>query len=328
MINFATIGTNFVVDWFLDGTVKCKDLCYAGTYSRNFDKGTVFAKKHNGKKVYTDLEELADAEEIDAVYIASPNSLHYEQAKLMIEHGKHVLIEKTIASNVKELEKLIQLAKEHNVVIMEAMRNVHDPGFEAIRQAIKRVEPIRRVSFQYCQYSSRYDKFKNGIVENAFDKKFSNGSLTDIGVYCVHPLVKLFGSPKEILAFANILPGSIDGQGTIIAKYDDMLAELIYSKITNSKVPSQIQGEKGSIVIKDIPNPREVVIYYNDGTIENMNIPKCTMNMEYEIMEWVRLIKIGEFTEEHIKYSMEALRVMDEARKQQNIVFPADLNKE
>lgn len=325
MINFATIGTNFVVEWFLEGASKCEELCYAGTYSRNYDKGKEFAKKYNGNKVYTDLEELAASKDIDAVYIASPNSLHYEQAKIMIENGKHVLIEKTVTSNVKELESLIELAKEHNVVIMEAMRNIHDPGFEAIKQAIKRVEPVRRVSFQYCQYSSRYDKFKNGIVENAFNKNFSNGSLTDIGVYCVHPLVKLFGSPKEILALANILPDSIDGQGTIIAKYDEMLAEVIYSKITNSKVPSQIQGEKGAVIIKDIPNPREVTIYYNDGTMENMDIPKSTMNIEFEIKEWVRLIKIGKFTDEHIKYSVKALKIMDEARKQQHIVFPADL---
>lgn len=325
MINFATIGTNFIVDWFLEGALKCSDLCYAGTYSRNATTGEEFSKKYNGKKVYTDLEELARSKEIDAVYIASPNSLHYEQAKLMIEHGKHVMIEKTIASNVKELESLIELAKKYNVVIMETMRNIHDPGFEAIRQAMKRVEPVRRVSFQYCQYSSRYDKFKNGIVENAFNKNFSNGSLTDIGVYCVHPLVKLFGAPKEIMALAHILPDSIDAQGTIIAKYDGMLAEVIYSKITNSKVPSQIQGEKGSVVIKEISNPREVTIYYNDGKVESMDVPKCDSNLEFEINEWGRLIKIGKFTEEHIKYSLEALKIMDEARRKQNIVFPADL---
>lgn len=110
------------------------------------------------------------------------------------------MIEKTITSNLRELNELCQLAKENNVVIMEAMRSVYSPGFLAIKDAMKKIEPVRRVEFQYCQYSFRYDKYKNGIIENAFNPSFSNGALMDIGVYCVHPLVKLFGLPDEIKA--------------------------------------------------------------------------------------------------------------------------------
>ena len=111
MINFATIGTNFVVDWFLEAVEQCDNLCYVATYSRDKEKGETFSKKHNGKMVFTDLNKLAKCDEIQAVYIASPNSLHYEQAKLLIENGKHVMIEKTITSNQKELEELINIIK-------------------------------------------------------------------------------------------------------------------------------------------------------------------------------------------------------------------------
>lgn len=324
MINFATIGTNFVVDWFLEAVEQCDNLCYVATYSRDKEKGEAFSKKHNGKMVFTDLNKLAKCDEIHAVYIASPNSLHYEHAKLLIENGKHVMIEKTITSNQKELEELINLAIKHNVVIMEAMRNVIDPGFFAIKEAIELVKPVRRVSFQYCQYSSRYDKYKQGIFENAFRKEFSNGALTDIGVYCMHPLVKLFGMPQEIMAMAQILPDSIDGQGTIIAKYPEMLAEVLYSKITNSKIPSQIQGEKGAIIIEDIPNPRKVKVIFNDNTEKIIKVPECENNLVFEAKEWARLIEIGKFTDEHIKYSHMCVKVMDEARRQQGVVFPAD----
>lgn len=302
MIKFATIGTNFVVEWFLKCAQEVEDLVYNGTYSRSLEVAKEFAKKHNGNLVFDDLKELAQSQEIDAVYIASPNSLHYEQAKLMIEHKKHVLIEKTITSNQEELESLIELARENNVVIMEAMRPAYDPGLLAIKSAMEKVAPVRRATFQYCQYSSRYDKFKNGIIENAFNPKFSNGSLTDIGVYCVHPMVKLFGKPESIQATATILPDSIDGQGTIIFTYKDMLAEVLYSKITNSRLPSQIQGEKGAVIIEEIPNPRKITIIYNDGTKEKMEIPDCEMNLIYEAEEWARLIRSGKFTDEHIQY--------------------------
>lgn len=325
MIRFATIGTNFVVEWFLKCAAQVEELQYNGTYSRSIEKAEKFAKEHNGNLIFDDLEELAKSKDIDAVYIASPNSLHYEQARLMIKNKKHVMIEKTITSNLRELNELCRLAKENNVVIMEAMRSVYSPGFFAIKDAIKKIEPVRRVEFQYCQYSSRYDKYKNGIIENAFNPSFSNGALMDIGVYCVHPLVKLFGLPDEIKATATMLPDSIDGQGTITCVYDGMIADISYSKITNGKLPSQIQGEKGTILIEDIPNPRKIKIIYNDGYEENIeNIPCKDLNLEYEAEEWAELINKGEFTDKHIKYSVMCIKVMDEARRQQNIVFPAD----
>lgn len=324
MIRFATIGTNFVVEWFLEGAAKCDDLVYTGTYSRNMDKAREFGKKYGSILFFDNLEKLAESDEIDAVYIASPNSEHFDQAMLMMNHGKHVMVEKTMASNAEQVSVLIETARKNKVVLMEAMRPVHDPGFKAIEDAIKEIAPIRRVSFQYCQYSSRYDKFKRGIVENAFDPKFSNGALTDIGVYCVHPLVKLFGEPEEILAQAIILPDSIDGEGTIIAKYDDMLAEVVYSKITDSKVPSQIQGEKGSVIIKEIYNPRQVITYFRNGSVKEADIPQCDLNLEFEAEEWARLIRTEDYSDIHSKYSLMALKVMDEARRQQNIVFPAD----
>lgn len=324
MIRFATIGTNFVVEWFLEGAEKCSALKYTGTYSRDIKTAEDFGRRHGSTLYFDDLEELAKNKEIDAVYIASPNSLHFEQAMLMMQHGKHVMIEKTIASNAKEVEKLIDTAKENNVVLMEAMRSVYDPGFSAIEEAVKEIAPIRRVSFQYCQYSSRYDKFKNGIVENAFNPEFSNGALTDIGVYCVHPLVRLFGEPEEILSQALILPESIDGEGTIIAKYDGMLAEVVYSKISDSKVPSQIQGEKGTMVIRDIPNPREVVTYFRDGSIKKADVPYCEKNLEFEAAEWARMIQEEDYSDRYSRYSLMELRVMDKAREQMGIVFPAD----
>lgn len=327
MIRYATIGTNFVVDWFVEASKECADLQYAGTYSRNIEKAKSFGEKYGSKMYFDDLSELAECEEIDAVYIASPTSEHYSQAMLMLKNGKHVLLEKPMASNAEEVNQLIDTAKENNVVLMEAMRSVFDEGFQEIEKAIDKIAPVRRVSFQYCQYSSRYDKFKKGIIENAFNPELSNGALMDIGVYCVHPLVRLFGMPKEIQSQAIILPDSIDGEGTIIAKYDDMLAEVVYSKISDSHVPSQIQGEKGTIIIKEIPSPRQVEIIYRDGSVEKPAIKYTDNNMGYEAIEWAKMIQNKDYTDKHSRYSLMSLKVMDIARKQQGIIFPADCKK-
>lgn len=323
-IKFATIGSNFVVDWFLQGAAKCPLLKYKGTYSRNINRAKEFGSKYGSTLFFDDFNSLAKCDEIDAVYIASPNSEHFEQAKLMIENGKHVLIEKTIASNAREVQELIRLASKYEVVMMEAMCSAHNPGMKALEEAINEVGIVRRASFSYCKYSSRYDKFKSGTIENAFNPDYSNGALTDIGVYCVHPLVKLFGMPNDILAQAIILPESIDGEGTIIAKYDGMLAELLYSKISDNHIPSQIQGEKGTIIISDITNPREVTIIYRDGNSKTMDVVHSDNTLEFEAIEWAHMIENRDYSDKHSKYSLMSLKIMDEARRQQGIVFPAD----
>lgn len=324
MIHFATIGTNFITKWFLEAAKECPILEYQAVYSRNEDTAKAFAREFGAKTYVTDIEELARMESVDGVYIASPNSLHYEQAMLLMEHGKHILCEKTIASNSQELKSMLELAEKKHVVLLEAMRSVFDPGFYAISENLHKLGTIRRASFQFCKYSSRYDNFKNGIVENAFNPELSNGALMDIGVYCVHPMMKLFGRPKSVHGEALMLRNGIDGSGTILAEYEGMHAEMIYSKISNSQVPSQIQGEDGCMIIRAIENPKELFITYNNGETEKILVEKKDQNMVYETAEWARLIENGLTGREHNRYSVMALEVMDQVRAQTGLVFPAD----
>lgn len=327
MIRCATIGTNFVADWFMKAVQAYDGINCSLVYSRNRGTAEAFCMKHGAERWCTDLMEVAEAEDVDAVYIASPNSLHYEQAALMLSHGKHVLCEKTITSNEAELKELVRIAGENRAVLMEAMRSVHEEGFLRLREVLPMVGTIRRASFQYAKYSSRYDKFKEGIIENAFNPEFSNGALMDIGVYCVHPLVRLFGMPKKIIADSLLLSNGVEGAGTILASYDGMQAELLYSKITNNRLPSQIQGEDGTLVIDNITNICSVVFYDRKGNAETVIDLPPEHSLDGEVKDWLRMIETGEGVREDNECSLMELRVMDEARRQAGIVFPADLSK-
>ncbi|MCQ4762299.1 oxidoreductase, partial [Alistipes onderdonkii] len=99
------------------------------------------------------------------------------------------------------------------------------------------------------QYSSRYDKFRQGIVLNAFNPELSNGAMMDIGVYTVYPMVALFGRPLEVEAQGIVLSSGADGQGAINFRYEGMNATVLYSKIANSSLPSEIQGEEGNLLL-------------------------------------------------------------------------------
>lgn len=324
MIRFAVIGTNKITDNFINAAKLCEEFELAAVYSRKKERALEYANKHKANLVYDDLDELAASNEIDAVYVASPNSLHACQSIKMLKGKKHVLCEKTIASNKNELEEMLKTAKKNGVILLEAMRSIFDPGFKAIEDNINKLGHIRRVTFQFCKYSSRYDNFKNGIIENAFNPVFSNGALMDIGVYCIHPLVRLFGMPKRIWANAVTLHNGVDGAGTIMFNYEDMQGELIYSKITNSILPSQIQGENGCMIIKEIPDPKEITIVYKDGQKEELQIDKYRNNMYYEVKEFIRLIRMHEDALPFNECSLMELSIMDEARKQMRIKFPSD----
>lgn len=327
MIRYATIGTNFIVDRFVAAAQTHGELHYAAVYSRNADTAAAFAARYHADRICTNLEKLAAADDIDGVYIASPNSFHYEQAALLLAHKKHILCEKTITSNTAELKHLITLAEFHQTVLLEAMRSVFTPGYQAITENLFKLGTIRRASFNYCQYSSRYDNFKKGIIENAFNLTFSTGALMDIGVYCVHPLVRMFGLPKELKTDALLLHNGIDGAGTILAGYDTMQAELVYSKITDNRLPSQIQGEQGTMLIDSIDNPHEIVFIDRSGKKKVLFTADRTPDMSGEITAWINLIHEGSRNNIHNHYSLMALSLMDQARQQMGIHFPADSRK-
>lgn len=323
-MRFGIIGTGFITDWFLDAGARCGGFQLAAVYSRNLAHAKEYGAKYGATHAFDDLAALAACPDVDAVYVASPNSLHCTHSLQMLEAGKHVLCEKPVASNSAQLNKMLDTARQHNLLLLEAMRPVLSPSVEAIRQHLHRLGTVRRASLVFNQYSSRYDKYKDGVVENAFRPEFSNGALMDIGIYCVEMMVALFGKPLRIKADGVILPGSIDGQGFILAAYTDMLAELSYSKISDGAVPSVIQGEKGALVVNHLITDSTAQLILRGGKTETVSLAKDGGDMAYEIDTFIKLASTPEKAAVYQQCSLDSMEIIDEARRQQGIIFPAD----
>lgn len=120
-------------------------------------------KKYHLDKVYTDYDELLQSD-VDTIYCALPNYLHYEFSKKALENDKNVIIEKPITANSKELEDLIETANKKNLMIFEAMNLHYIPAFLSLKEDLKKLGDIKIVSFNYSQYSSRYNAFKEGTI--------------------------------------------------------------------------------------------------------------------------------------------------------------------
>ncbi|MDI6618947.1 MAG: Gfo/Idh/MocA family oxidoreductase [Clostridiales bacterium] len=326
MVRFGVIGTNTITDKFIKGASLNKNFVLSAVYSRTKERGEYFANKYNISNVFTDLYDMAESDACDAVYIASPNSLHSRQSVIFLKNKKPVLCEKAAASNSKELAEVIETSKKNNVLFMEAIKSIALPNFKAIKDNIYKIGTIRRYFGNYCQYSSRYDKYKQGIILNAFNPDLSNGALMDIGVYCIHPLIQLFGKPESIKANGLILESGADGEGSMILQYENMEGVIIYSKITDSCIPSEIQGETGSIIIDSVNTPKNIKIHYRNGKIENISVPQLEDSMYYEASEFINLMNSGSIESSIIthRFSMEVMNIMDEARRQIGLVYPAD----
>ncbi|WP_079708703.1 Gfo/Idh/MocA family protein [Paraliobacillus ryukyuensis] len=327
MVRFGIIGTNWITESFIDAASQVEDFQLRTVYSRTQEKAEAFASKFQEDiTTYTDLNAFFSSDQIDAIYIASPNALHAEQAIEAMKNGKHVLVEKPMASNAKEVQAMTDTAKENNVLLLEALKTTFLPNFQTIKDNLHKIGPVRRYFSSYCQYSSRYDAYKEGKVLNAFKPELSNGSMMDIGVYTIYPMVALFGKPNNLSANAYMLDSGVDGQGSITFDYDEMNGAVMYSKITHSFLPSEIQGEDGSIVIDYISRPNKVEICYKDGSVEDITREQNENAMYYEAKAFIEAIKEGKTQSEvnTFELSYDVASVLDEARKQIGLVFPAD----
>ena len=334
-IRFGVIGTNNISDWVIAGGRQDERFELVAVCSRAQERADEFAAKHNIPHTFTSLEEMAKSPLIDAVYIATPNYVHAEQSILCMNHGKHVLCEKPFASNAREVRQMIEAAQRNNVTLMEAMISTLNPNFLIAKDKLKDLGTIRRYFASYCQYSSRYDKFKEGIILNAFKPELSNGAVMDIGIYTIYPMVALFGKPQKIEAQGIVLHTGADGQGAVNFQYDDMNATVLYSKIANSALPTEIEGEAGNLLLDKIHItkqvdfiPRQVTAQgkEQENHCQSIGVPLDKSEYYYEMAEFMNLIEQGK--QESILNSWEnsltTIEIIDEIRRQLGVHYPAD----
>lgn len=263
MMNVGVLGSGFIAGVFTDGVKKSyKDVkLYAmwGIVKEDVLKFTDY-EKH-----YFDIDEFMNDPKIDVVYIGLPNSVHYEYAMKALKAGKHVLCEKPFCTTYKEAKSLIDYAKKHKLFLYETMMTKHAPNFQKIKNAIKDLGDIKIVECNFTQYSRRYDKFKNGITLPAFNYKLAGGALMDLGVYNVHFIVDLFGSPKSVHYYPNI-EKNIDTAGVLVLDYGKFKAISTAAKNCAAESFALIQGDKGHIRLNSTTSRvSSYSIIMNDG---------------------------------------------------------------
>lgn len=275
MIKYSVIGTSWITNSFIQGAELTKELVLDGVYSRSYEKGNAFAQSVGARRVFTEFSQLLNSD-TDLVYVASPNVCHYEQCKALLESGKNVICEKPITITLSQFKELCTIADEKGVIYFEAIMYMHSPARKVLKDAIGEIGIIRSATFDFSQLSSKYAALKRGELPNIFNPEMKTGALNDLGIYCVYPVVDLFGEPDEIIPVQHFLSTGADGCGSAIFKYTDKLINITYSKVGQSRSSSQIMGDMGTITMGSVSQTDNIYLYDNHGKITELvpNIDK------------------------------------------------------
>lgn len=326
-MKLGIVGAGMIVEDFLTITPYLNDLELEAIYGRRSseEKMNEFKNKYGIKNIFYDYNEFLNSD-VDTIYIALPNNLHFEFSKKALEANKNVIIEKPMTSTYEQALILSDLARERKLFIFEAITNQYLPNYKKIKELIPKIGNIKIVQCNYSQYSSRYDRFKDGDVLPAFDPKFSGGALMDLNIYNIHYVVGLFGKPKNVEYYPNIERG-IDTSGILILDYDNFKCVCIGAKDCKAPIANNVQGDKGCIYQDNPANVcRQFELLMNDGTNSIINENKYEHRMVHEFIEFADIIKNNDLERcyKMLEHSIIVSEVQTIARNKSGIVFPED----
>ena len=328
MVRFGIIGTGRISDWVLKGAAQDSRIEVTAICSRSLEAAEAFIARNPlaaEARIYTSVEEMAAAPEVDAVYIGTPNQTHCEYTLACLAAGKHVLCEKPLAVNAVEGHKMIDAARSAGLLLMEAMVSTLNPNFTAAASRLSEIAPIRHYSSYFCQYSSKYEALKRGEIASSF-MPGTAGALRDIGVYTIYPMVALFGRPAAVSGSLQTIEthaGKVDVCGSAHLKYDGMSATLTWSKTYDSFQPTEIAGEGGNIILDEIHIARKAEIVPHAAPTSGLG-PKPGRNTisegllfneyYYEFKEFADLLENGQTESSHnsLDNSLAVLEIIDE----------------
>lgn len=326
MMKIGTIGSGPVVDGFFDAVSKTTNAEVVAVYSRHEDTAQAFAAKHGVKKWFTDRDAFLNEPEVDVVYVASPNSLHYQWSLDALKAGKGVICEKPFVATHAECESLRNYAQENDLFLAEAVTVPHLPNFKLLHQHLYKIGTLKLVQLNFSQYSSKHKAYLEGKNPNVFNPAFAGGSLMDINYYNLRFMLDLFGEPEDIHYFANLAENGIDTSGVLIMKYPDFVAECAGAKDSRSENLVQIQGEKGYIKVpKESSRCISFTVVTQEGE-QTFNEQPDENVLVYEMREFAQMYQDKDLTkrDELLNKTCRAMKWLERARKDGGVFFEGE----
>lgn len=310
----------------MDAIQQVSDIELVSVYSRSEEKAKAFATKYHVNHYHSDFDALCLDPNIDVVYLASPNRLHYPQALQLLNASKHVIVEKPFAHHRQAFEHLMETARKVNRFCFDAIMPIHLPNFKILKAQVNEIGPVRLSNSMQVQYSSRYDALKAGKIENIFDPKMAGGALMDLAIYPITLACALFGLPLKSHYVANKHSNGIDLSGVLSLQYESHIFNCVIAKDCASHNETQIIGEESYLKIEGSISRIDSIEKISKLDKKNLSVPQMDNRMVYEIQDFVNCILENdqESYESWVQITRNALSVIDQSKQDIGLDFGDD----
>lgn len=334
MLKLGIIGTHVITDQLLDAAKQCGEYQLTTVYSRKLSRAEDYGKQYGATGFYDSLEKFFDEGDFDVVYIASPNSIHYQQVRLAIENDKFIILEKPALVNPHEFQEINHLLAAHpKARLFEAARNIHTPLFKAAEQKIHQMK-FGGATMNIMKYSSRIDQVYEGKqpVPNIFNPEFAGGALEDLGVYGVYLALALYGKPDSVNYLPTMLKTGVDGNGVATLVYGSKSVTIVVGKTSNNYLGTEFYGGRDTVWLDSAFNLRRGIYYDSEKRPHKFDVEVADNDMVYELQDFAEIMNNLKDADNEERYQRwlqlaeDVNQVIYDLRQSCNLMFPADEN--
>lgn len=319
--NWGVIGCGVIANQLAQALERKGRKLY-GIANRTHSKAVEFAKKYGVDKVYNNIDEIFEDGDIDIIYISTPHNTYIEFLRKALKSKKHVLCEKSITLNSQELDEAINLAKENDVILAEAMTLYHMPIYKELKSIVEsgKLGELKLIQMNFGSYKE-YD-----MSNRFFNRNLAGGAMLDIGVYALS-FIRWFMSstPIEILSQVKFAPTGVDEQASILLKNkEEEMATVILSLHAKQPKRGTIAYDKGYIEIFEYPRGEEAIITYTEsGEKEIIKAGETEKALDYEIEDMEETITEGKNLM-CLEFSKDVMDIMTKVRADWGMKYPEE----
>ena len=322
-LNWAVLGTGVIANEMAQALQKMGKSLYA-VGNRTHEKAVAFAEKYGISTVYPRIEDMFSDDNVDIIYITSPHNTHYAFMKQALLHGKHILVEKSITLNSKELDEMIALAEQQHLILAEAMTIWHMPLYRKLWDMIQSGS-LGKVQMITMNFGS----FKEYNMNNRFfNMNLAGGALLDIGVYALS-VVRSFldETPTNIVSQWKPSPTGSDEQATILLQNDlGQMATVALSMHSKQPKRAVISCEKGYIEIMEYPRAgKAVIVDAQTGETTEISCGNTADALYYEMTDMEHAVLSGDASDMHLDYTKDVMDIMTKLRKDWGMRYPNEI---
>ncbi|WP_299079424.1 Gfo/Idh/MocA family oxidoreductase [uncultured Paraglaciecola sp.] len=324
--NWGVLGPGSIAHTFAKAIAPSKKGKITAVASRSLQRATDFAKRYAIEKTYSDYKQMLADPNIDIIYIATPHNFHYQQAKMCLEAGKHVLVEKPCTVNAAQMQALVALSKCKKLLLQEALWSRFMPCLSQLRQVLKE-GLIGQIQYIQSDIGFAFQSRKESRLHQA---ELAGGSLLDLGIYSISVSQFLLEEhPDSINAIGQLTEQQVDGHVLANMHYaSGRYAQFTCSMLSQTSNTMGIVGTEGHVYLPACFWDTDLALIYKDNElIQNIEIPHPVNGFEYQIEQSMQCIEQNKQCSDMMSHkdSIGVMEVMDDIRKQIGVRYPTNI---